>query len=117
MNPGEASLLRLYINADDRYQRKPLYEAIVAKAREMGLAGASVFTAEMGYGRHRVVHDVMSEYTFVGSPVVVEVVDATERIGELLTEFASMVGEGFVTVSTVSPVHVARSGHQSKKGG
>jgi len=45
------------MNADDRFQRKPLYEAVVIKARELGLAGASVFPTEMGIGCHRVVHD------------------------------------------------------------
>jgi PII-like signaling protein len=113
MNPGEASLLRLYLNADDRLGSGPLYEAVVAKAREMGLAGASVFTGEMGYGSHRVVHDSMSEYSFVASPVVVEVVDVPERIEALLVELKVMVGEGLATVSTMSRVHVARYVHPS----
>jgi PII-like signaling protein len=114
MNPGAASLLRLYMNADDRFERKPLYEAVVLKARELGLAGASVFSAEIGYGSHRVVHDAMSEYTFTGAPVVVEVVDSEEPIKALLAEFTAMVGEGLVTVSTVSPVHVARYVHPNE---
>lgn len=114
MKPGEASLLRLYLNNDDRYQGRPLYDAVVTKARAMGLAGASVFTAELGFGRHRVLHDNMSEYTFVGAPVVVEVVDAPERVEALLSEFKEMVGEGLVTVSTVSPVRVARYVHPSE---
>src|SRR5262249_15454689 len=108
MKPGEACLLRLYMNADDRFQRRPLYEAVVTKARELGLAGASVCTAEMGYGYHRVVHDAMSEYSFVGSPVVAEVVDSPERIRALLAELRAMVVEGLVTVS---PVRVARYDH------
>jgi PII-like signaling protein len=107
MNPGEASLLRLYMNADDRFGGKPLYEGVVMKARELGLAGASVFSAEMGYGAHRLIHDAMSEYSFVGSPVVVEVVDVPERIEALLGELKVMVGEGLATVNTMSPVHVA----------
>jgi PII-like signaling protein len=111
MNPGEARLLRLYLNNDDRFGGRPLYEAVVAKARAMGLAGASVFTAEMGYGTHRVVHDAQSEYTFMGAPIVVEVVDVAERIEALLAEFRAMVGEGVATVSTVSPVEVARYVH------
>jgi PII-like signaling protein len=113
MDGGEARLLRLYMNADDRTGRKPLYEAVVLKAREMGLAGASVFAEEVGYGSHRVVHDAMSEYTCVGAPLVVEVVDTEERIRALLAECASMFGDGLVTVSTVSPVQVARYVHQS----
>jgi PII-like signaling protein len=114
MNPGEASLLRLYMNADDRFERKPLYEAVVFKARELGLAGASVFSAEMGYGCHRVFHDAMSEYRFIGAPLVVEVIDSEERIKALLAEFTAMVGEGLVTVS---PVHVACYVHPTKPEG
>ena len=72
---------------------------MVLKAREMGLAGASVFTAEMGYGCHRVVHDLMSDYAFMETPLVVEVIDSEERIKDLLTEFKAMVGEGLVTVA------------------
>jgi PII-like signaling protein len=114
MNPGNARLLRLYMNADDRVGRKPLYEAVVLKAREMGLAGASVFSAEMGFGGHRVVHDAMSEYTFIEAPLVVEVVESEERIKALLAECAAMVGEGLVTVR---PVHVARYAHPSESKG
>lgn len=114
MTPGQASLLRLYMNADDRFGGKPLYEAVVAKARELGLAGASVFAGELGYGTHRVIHDSMSEYSFVASPVVVEEVDAPERIEPLLAELKVMVGEGLATVSTMSPVHVARYVHTSE---
>ena len=114
MNPGEASLLRLYMNASDRFGGKPLYEAVVSKARELGLAGASVFTAEVGYGAHRVVHDAMSEYPFIDSPVVVEVVDVPERIKALLAELKVMVGEGVATVSTMSPVEVTHYVHSSE---
>lgn len=111
MNPGEAIHLMLYINADDSHHGKLLYEAVVLKAKELGLAGASVFTGEMGYGSHHVVHDVMSEYSFVGAPIVVEVVEAPERIETLLGELAAMVGEGFVTVS---PVRVSHYSHRSE---
>ena len=114
MNPGEAVLLRLYISGDQTHGGKPLYEGVVVKARELGLAGASVFSAEIGYGAHRVIHDTMSEYSFVGSPVVVEVVDVPERIEALLQELTVMVGEGLATVSTMSPVYVARYVHSSE---
>jgi PII-like signaling protein len=111
MIPGEASLLRLYLNADDRFGKRPLFEAVVMKARELGLAGASVFSAEIGFGAHRIIHDAMSEYSFVGSPVVVEVVDAPEHIETLLRELSAMVGGGLATVSTMGPVHIARYVH------
>jgi uncharacterized protein len=108
MIPDNASLLRLHMNADDRLQGKPLYEAVVMKARAMGLAGASVFLADMGYGTHQRIHDVMSEYSFMGQPVVVEVVDSPERIEDLLTEFKTMVREGLVTIRPVRHVCVSR---------
>jgi uncharacterized protein len=108
MNPGAARLLRLYMNANDRFGGKPLYEAVVAKARALGLAGASVFTAEIGYGAHRVVHDAANEYSFVAAPIVIEVVDRPEQIAALVSELTLMVGEGLATVSTVSKAHVAR---------
>jgi PII-like signaling protein len=114
MKPGQASLLRLYLNADDRFQHKPLYEAVVNRARELGLAGASVFAAEMGFGHHHIVHDTMSEYTFAGAPLLIEVVDTDERIDLLRAELAAMIGEGLVTLSTVSRVEVARYVHPSE---
>jgi PII-like signaling protein len=110
MNPGEARLLRLYLNNNDRFQGKPLHEAVVHKARELGLAGASVFTAEVGYGTHHYIHDNLSEYTFVGAPIVVEVVDSEDSIQQLLMEFHEMVGEGLVTVSAVRIVNYAHDG-------
>jgi PII-like signaling protein len=105
MNPGAASLLRLYLNADGRFQGKPLNEAVVARAQSMGLAGASVFTGEIGYGSHRIVHDAMSEYSFVEAPVVVELVDSRVQIEALLSEFQTLLVEGLVTISSVSVVH------------
>jgi PII-like signaling protein len=106
MIPHKASLLQLHINADDRFQGKPLYEAVVTKARAMGLAGASVFLAEMGYGTNQRIHDVMSEYSFVGQPVVVELIDSPERIDNLLAELRMMVREGLVTIRSVSHIGV-----------
>jgi PII-like signaling protein len=108
MKPGQASLLRLYLNADDRYHHKPLYEVVVTRARELGMAGASVFAADMGYGHHHRIHDTMSEYSFAGAPLVVEVVDTAERIEVLRAELEVLIGEGLVTLSTVSRVEVAR---------
>lgn len=104
MKPGQVSLLRLYTNARNRLHGKPLYEAVVLKARELGLAGASVYQAEVGYGVHRHVHDSMSEYTFIDSPVIVEVIEAPERINALLSALG-VVSEALATVSIVSLVH------------
>jgi PII-like signaling protein len=94
----DASILRLYLNADDRRGGRPLYRTVVERARSLGLAGASVFPAELGFGAHRRVHDAASDYAFVSVPVVIEVVDAPGRIAALLDELGPMVGEGLAVV-------------------
>ena len=108
MTSGAASLIRLYLNSNDRVDGRPLYEAIVNKARDLGLAGASVFSAEIGYGRHGAVHDTLSEYAFVGTPLVIEVVDLPAQIDAFVRALDTMIGEGLVTVSTLSPVRIMR---------
>jgi PII-like signaling protein len=108
MIPTDARLLRIYADAHDRWQGRLLYEAIVAGARAAGLAGASVFTVEMGYGSHRRLHDAASEYGFIGLPVVIEMVDAPERIDALLSELGPMIAG---VVATVQPVRVVRYAH------
>jgi PII-like signaling protein len=105
MIPSDSRLLRVYVDAHNRRQGRPVYEAIVAKARSSGLAGASVFPAEMGYGSHRWIHDAASEYGFIGLPVVIEIVDAPERIDALLAELGPMIAG---VVATVQPVRVIR---------
>jgi PII-like signaling protein len=108
MIPTEARLLRIYVDAHDRWQGRPLYEAIVSRARAADVAGASVFPVEMSYGSHRRIHDAASEYGFVDLPVVIEVVDAPERIDALLTELGAMIAG---VVATVQPVRVVRYAH------
>jgi PII-like signaling protein len=114
MIPADSTLLRLYVNCDDCFQGRPLYEAVVMKARTLGMAGASVFPVEMSYGCHRRLHDQMSEYLFVGIPVVIEVIDAPERIDALLVELRTMVKEG---LATLSPAQVVRYVHRAQANG
>ena len=108
MIPTEARLLRIYVDAHDRWHGRPLYEAIVARARAMDVAGASVFAVEMSYGSHRRIHDAASDYGFVGLPVVIEVVDAPERIDALAAELGAMIAGA---LATVQPVRVVRYAH------
>ncbi|MBX6316374.1 MAG: DUF190 domain-containing protein, partial [Isosphaeraceae bacterium] len=91
MIPPEASLLRVYLNANERWHGMPLYRALVERARALHLAGASVFGVELSYGAHRRLHDVASEYTSYDIPVVIEVVDAPERVAALVDELGGMV--------------------------
>jgi PII-like signaling protein len=108
MIPTEARLLRILVDAHERWHGRPLYEAIVARAREADVAGASVFPVEMSYGSHRRIHDAASDYGFVELPVVIEVVDAPERIDALLVELGEMIAGA---LATVRPVRVVRYAH------
>ena len=107
MIPEEACLLRVYVNASDRRQGEPVYQAVVTRARTLGMAGASVFPVELSYGSHRRLHDSASDYSFAELPVVVEVVDGPDMVARLRAELDTLVGEGLVTVS---PVRVVRYG-------
>jgi PII-like signaling protein len=102
--PREASLLRLYANASDRWQGVPLYRAVVEAARRLKLAGASVFPVELSYGAHRQLHDIKSDYTSFDIPVVVEIIEAADRIGALIGEPETMLTEGLVAISSATVV-------------
>ncbi len=108
----EASLLRIYSKAIEKWHGVPLYRAIVEAARSRQMAGASVFPVELGYGSHRQLHDIASEYASFEIPIVVEIVDASERVAELVTELATMVSEGLVVVS---PARVHRYTHGAER--
>ena len=112
MIPDDARLLRIYINGSDRWHGKSLYQAVVATARAMHMAGASVFLVDLSYGARRRLRDAKSEYLFVDIPVVVEVVDAPGRVEELLDRLRPMVADGF---ATVEPVQVVRYTHHADR--
>ena len=80
--PEEGTLLRIFIGESDRLDGKTLYEAIVLKARELHLAGATVFRGIMGYGKHSLVHTAKWEALSTDLPIVIELVDSEEKIRE-----------------------------------
>jgi PII-like signaling protein len=110
MIPVEASLLRLYINGSLRCHGKPLYRAVVDTARAMHLAGASVFPVDLSYGQRGQLRDARSDYASADVPVVVEIVDAPDRIEKLVERLRPMVADGF---ATVEPVRVVRYAHHA----
>lgn len=112
MIPPEASLLRVYSKAIEKWHGVPLYRAIVEVARRRHLAGASVFPVALGYGSHRQLHDIASEYASFDIPIVVEIVDAAERVAELVAELETMVSEGLVVIS---PARAHRYTHGSER--
>jgi uncharacterized protein len=96
--PEEAELLRIFIGESDRYEGKPLYEAIVEEARRQNLGGATVFRGLLGYGAHSRMHTAKLLRLSEDLPVVVEIVDATEKIQAFLPDLDLMMDEGLVTV-------------------
>lgn len=106
----EAVLLRMFIGESDEYDGRPLYEAIVLKAREKGLAGATVLRGPMGYGRSSRLHTSKILRLSEDLPLVIEIVDAPEKINGLLAEAQSMLGSCLVTLENV---RVVRYGHDT----
>src|SRR5579871_1929631 len=103
---GEGSLLRIYLGELDKWHHQPLYEAIVLKAREMGLAGATVLRGPMGFGANSHLHTAKILRLSEDLPVLIEIVDKEDRINAFLPELDKMmVGGGLVTLEKV---HVIR---------
>jgi PII-like signaling protein len=104
MIPAVARILRIYVNANDRWRGQPLYRAIVETARALHLAGASVFNVDVSFGVHHRLHDAESEYASFEVPVVIEIVDADERVDTLLDALEPMMKEGLIIVGTVKVI-------------
>ena len=99
--PNEATLLRIFIGESDRWEHKPLYEAIVLKARELHLAGATVLRGPMGFGKSSRLHTAKILRLSMDLPMVIEIVDTEEKIQRLLPHLEEMVLEGLVTLEDV----------------
>jgi uncharacterized protein len=100
---GKAKMLRIHFGEDDKWQGKPLYEAIVMKCRELDIAGASVFRGIEGYGASTLVrkrHLLFSS----DRPIMVSVVDTEEKIRRLIPALDEMVDEGLIALSDVEVV-------------
>lgn len=107
--PQEGYLLRIFIGESDRQDGKPLYEWIILKAREMGIAGATVLRGMMGFGAHSFIHTFRIERLSVDMPVVIEIVDTREKLERLLSEIDGEIQEGLATMEKVE-VRFYRSG-------
>lgn len=101
--PENGALLRIFIGESDREPGtgRPLYEAIVLRAREAHLAGATVLKGPMGFGRHSRVHAAKVLELSADLPIVIEIVDAEEKIAAFLPVVDGLVGEGLVTIEAV----------------
>lgn len=108
--PEEALLLRIFIGERDRHDGRPLYEAIVLRAREMGLAGATVLRGPMGYGRSSRLHTAKILRLSEDLPLLIEIVDAEARINDFLAVLGPMMGSGLVTLEKVRVVQYGANG-------
>ncbi len=102
--PHEAVLLRIFIGESDRWEHKPLYEAIVLKAREMHLAGATVLRGPMGFGKSSRLHTAKILRLSMDLPLVIEIVDSEEKIQSFLPMLDKMMGGGLLTLEKVKVV-------------
>jgi PII-like signaling protein len=110
--PKDAILLRIFIGEDDRYEHRPLYEAIVLKAREMHLDGATVLRGPMGFGASSRLHSAKILRLSDDLPLVIEIVDSKDKIDAFLPVLDGMVKSGLVTLQ---PVQVLQyGGHQQQ---
>lgn len=109
---GEGQLLRIFVGESDRWHGHPLYEAIVRKARELGLAGATVLRGLEGFGAQSRIHTAKILRLSEDLPIVVEIVDRAERVQQLLPELAEMVQDGLITLENV---HILRYRHDDTK--
>ena len=102
--PEQSKLLRIFIGESDRWLHQPLYEAIVLKARELGLAGATVLRGPMGFGAKSHLHTAKILRLSMDLPMVIEIVDSAEQINTLLPHLDEMVLDGLVTMEDVQVI-------------
>jgi PII-like signaling protein len=99
--PRDAMLLRIFIGEDDKFGRHPLYEAIVLKARELHLAGATILRGPMGFGHSSRLHTAKILRLSEDLPIIIEIVDGEDKIKGFLPELEKMMGSGLVTLEKV----------------
>jgi uncharacterized protein len=99
--PKQATLLRIFVGEDDRHDGRPLYEAIVMKAREAGLAGATAWRGGMGFGHSSRLRTMKIMRLSEDLPVLIEIVDARDKIDAFLPALEAMMTGGLVTLDTV----------------
>jgi len=99
-SPLPAKVLQLHFSESHRYQGKPLYEAILAKCRELQIAGATVFRGLEGYGATTEIHD---------RPVVMTIVDSAEKLASLIPVAEDMMDTGLWAMSDVNVIRVQKT--------
>ena len=107
--PEDGYLLRIFIGESDRHGQHPLYEAIILKARETGLAGATVVRGVMGFGKNSVIHTAKILRLSEDLPMVIEIVDRPDKVEAFLPALDEMITDGLVTMERVKVLHYKSS--------
>src|SRR5919202_6893695 len=116
MIPRSAVLLRIFVGETDRCGHQPLYEAIVMKAREMHLAGATVLRGPMGFGHSSRLHTAKILRLSEDLPIVIEIVDSEAKINEFLPVLDAMMTSGLVTLEKVQVLQYGEDGLRERAG-
>ncbi len=112
--PQDSTLLRIFIGESDRHNGVPLHEAIVLKARELHLAGATVLRGAMGFGKSSRLHTSKILRLSVDLPLVIEIVDSEEKINAFLPVLEPMMGGGMVTLEKVRVIRYRGAADDAK---
>ena len=107
--PEEGYLLRVFIGESDKSGHRPLYEEIVLKAREAGLAGATVLRGVMGFGKNSILHTAKILRLSEDLPMIIEIVDSLEKVEAFVQTLDEMIKDGLVTIEKVRVIHYKSS--------
>ena len=107
--PEEGYLLRVFVGESDKIGHRPLYEEIVLKAREAGLAGATVLRGVMGFGKNSILHTAKILRLSEDLPMVVEIVDSLEKVEAFVPALDEMIKDGLVTIEKVRVIQYKSS--------
>lgn len=107
--PEQGYLLRIFVGESDKVGHRPLYEAIVLKAREAGLAGATVLRGVMGYGKNSILHTAKILRLSEDLPMVIEIVDSLEKVEAFLPTLDGMITDGLVTLEKIRVIQYKSS--------
>jgi uncharacterized protein len=114
--PKDAMLLRIFSGEEDRFEGSPLYEAIVLKAREMHVAGATVLRGPMGFGHSSRLHTAKVMRLSFDLPIVIEIVDTEAKINEFLPTLDRMMASGLITLEKVQVLQYGTEGLKERAG-
>jgi PII-like signaling protein len=110
---AEATLLRIFVAENDRWHGRPLYQALVEKAQEMKMAGATVLPAPVGFGQSRMVRSEINVDAGPYLPIVIEIIDIEENIDRFLPAIDGMIDSGLVTLEQVRAVFYRKAAQPS----